>query len=109
MAEKFYVTTPIYYVNARPHIGNAYTTIAADVVARYYRQQGKDVFFLTGTDEHGINNARSARERGLTPQAHVDELAAAFKEYWRGLDIGYDRFIRTTEPAHREGALEIWR
>ena len=107
--QSYYVTTPIYYVNERPHIGNAYTTIAADAVARYYRLQGRDVFFLTGTDEHGINNARSARRRGVAPQAHVDELAAAFQEYWRTLDVGYDRFIRTTEVQHKRGALELWR
>ena len=89
--QSYYVTTPIYYVNDRPHIGNAYTTIAADSVARYQRLQRRDVFFLTGTDEHGINNARSAQQRGVTPQAHVDTLAAAFQDAWRRLDIAYDR------------------
>jgi methionyl-tRNA synthetase len=107
--QRFYVTTPIYYVNDRPHIGNAYTTIAADAIARYHRQQGRDVFFLTGTDEHGINNERAARARGIAPQAHADELASAFKAAWRTLDVGYDRFLRTTEPAHRRSALELWR
>ena len=104
-----YVTTPIYYVNERPHIGTAYTTIAADAIARYHRLQGRDVFFLTGTDEHGIKNERAARRRGLEPQAHVDELAAAFKGLWQTLDVSYDRFIRTTEPAHHRAALELWR
>ncbi len=109
MKSRFYVTTPIYYVNDRPHVGNAYTTIAADAVARYYRQQGRDVFFLTGTDEHGINNYRAALARGREPQAHVDELAATFQGVWRTLHISYDRFIRTSEPAHRRGALAFWR
>ena len=105
----YYITTPIYYVNGAPHIGNAYTTIAADAIARYHRQQGRDVFFLTGTDEHGINNERAARARGLTPQQHVDELAAAFNALWDTLGISYDRFIRTTEEQHKRGALEFWR
>src|SRR5262249_36598533 len=105
--QRFYVTTPIYYVNDRPHIGTAYTTIAADSVARYHRLQGDDAFCLPGTDEHGIKNARAGRARGLEPQTHVDELAAAFKGYWRALDIGYDRFIRTTEAQHTRGALAL--
>src|SRR5688500_10773963 len=92
----YYITTPIYYVNGAPHIGNAYPTIAADAIARYHRLTGKDVFFLTGTDEHGINNERAARDRGVTPQQHVDELAATFQHLWQQLDITYDRFIRTT-------------
>jgi methionyl-tRNA synthetase len=105
----FYITTPIYYVNDRPHIGTAYPTLAADTIARFHRQRGRDVFFLTGTDEHGINNERAARARGVEPQRHVDELAASFKALWQTLDIRYDRFIRTTEPDHRRGALELWR
>ena len=104
----YYVTTPIYYVNGAPHIGNAYPTIAADAIARYHRQTGKHVFFLTGTDEHGINNERAARERGITPQQHVDELAAAFKQLWHTLDVSYDRFIRTTEDQHKRGVLAFW-
>ena len=102
------MTTPIYYVNGAPHIGNAYPTIAADAIARYHRQTGKEVFFLTGTDEHGINNERAARERGVTPQQHVDELAVSFKQLWHTLDISYDRFIRTTENQHRRGVLAFW-
>jgi len=105
----FYLTTPIYYANDVPHIGHAYTTIAADVVARYYRLHGRDVFLLTGTDEHGVNIERIAEERGLTPQEHVDGLAASFRDLWAQLDITYDRFVRTTEPAHRRAALELWR
>jgi len=105
----YYVTTPIYYANDVPHIGHAYTTIAADAVARYWRLQGRDVFLLTGTDEHGVNIERIAAERERTPQQHVDELAASFRDLWTQLDISYDRFVRTTEPAHRRAALELWR
>ena len=105
----YYLTTPIYYANDVPHIGHAYTTIAADAVARYYRLHGRDVFLLTGTDEHGVNIERIAAERGLTPQQHVDGLAASFRDLWAQLDISYDRFVRTTEPAHRRAALELWR
>ncbi|HEX2033362.1 MAG TPA: methionine--tRNA ligase [Chloroflexota bacterium] len=109
MKRSFYITTPIYYVNGQPHIGTAYTTVAADVVARYHRQQGEDVFFLTGTDEHGINNERAARARGLDPRVHVEEVAGVFQALWRTLDISHTRFIRTTEPQHRRAALELWR
>jgi methionyl-tRNA synthetase len=104
-----YLTTPIYYANDLPHIGHAYTTIAADAVARFWRQHGRVVFLLTGTDEHGINIERAAGRRGLAPQAHVDEISAAFKALWRKLDITYDRFIRTTEPDHKERTLDLWR
>ncbi|MDQ6673817.1 MAG: methionine--tRNA ligase, partial [Chloroflexota bacterium] len=105
----YYLTTPIYYANDVPHIGHAYTTIAADAVARYYRLQGRDVFLLTGTDEHGVNIERVAAARGLTPQQHVDRVATSFRDLWSQLDITYDRFIRTTEPAHQRAALELWR
>ena len=104
-----YITTPIYYVNDLPHIGHAYTTIAADAVARFWRQQGRDVFLLTGTDEHGINIERAAARRGISPQQHTDEISAAFKTLWSQLDIQYDRFIRTTEPDHKRTALDLWR
>jgi methionyl-tRNA synthetase len=104
----YYLTTPIYYANHVPHIGHAYTTIAADAVARYHRLRGDDVFLLTGTDEHGINIERIATQRGLTPQAHVDDIAAAFRDLWTTLDISYDRFVRTTEPAHHRAALALW-
>jgi methionyl-tRNA synthetase len=104
----YYLTTPIYYANDVPHIGHAYATIAADAVARYYRLRGRDVFLLTGTDEHGVNIERIAAARGLGPQQHVDGLAASFRELWAELDISYDRFIRTTEPAHRRAALALW-
>jgi methionyl-tRNA synthetase len=105
----YYLTTPIYYANDVPHIGHAYTTIAVDAVARYSRLQGRDVFQLTGTDEHGVNIERIAAERGLSPQQHVDAVAASFRDLWAQLDISYDRFVRTTEPAHERAALELWR
>ena len=99
---KFYVTTPIYYVNDVPHIGHAYTTVTADAVARWHRLLGDDVYFLTGTDEHGLKVARAADQAGLTPQAHADATSARFRETWDLLDISYDDFIRTTEPRHHD-------
>jgi methionyl-tRNA synthetase len=104
----YYLTTPIYYANDVPHIGHAYTTIAADAIARYQRLRGRDVFLLTGTDEHGVNIERVAAQRGLTPQQQVDGVAAAFHDLWAQLDITYDRFIRTTDHAHRRAVLELW-
>jgi methionyl-tRNA synthetase len=104
----YYLTTPIYYANDLPHIGHAYTTIAADALARYHRLRGRDVFLLTGTDEHGVNIERIATQRGVTPQQHVDGIAAAFCDLWAKLDIRFDRFLRTTEPAHRRAALALW-
>jgi len=97
---RFYVTTPIYYVNDEPHIGHAYTTVLADVLARFHRLAGEEVFFLTGTDEHGQKVARAASARGVSPQAHVDEMVVRFQELWRLLNISNDDFIRTTEPRH---------
>jgi methionyl-tRNA synthetase len=104
----YYLTTPIYYANDAPHIGHAYTTIAADAVARYHRLRGDDVFLLTGTDEHGVNIERIAAERSVTPQEQVDAVAAAFADLWTRFDISYDRFIRTTEAAHRQAVLAFW-
>jgi methionyl-tRNA synthetase len=104
-----YLTTPIYYANDLPHIGHAYTTIAADAIARYQRLRGRAVFLLTGTDEHGINIERIAARRGLTPHEHVDEIADVFKTLWARLDIKYDRFIRTTDADHVRTALDFWR
>ena len=98
---KFYVTTPIYYVNDRPHIGHAYTTILADVLARYHRTLGDEVHFLTGTDEHGLKVQQAAQERGKQPQEHCDEYVVRFKELWRRLHISNDDFIRTTEERHK--------
>ncbi len=100
MPKKFYITTPIYYVNDVPHIGHAYTTIAADVLARYHRLRGDAVFFLTGTDEHGQKVAKAAQERGLTPKAHADSMTVNFRRLWEKLEITNDAFIRTTDKEH---------
>src|SRR3954447_21672432 len=89
---KFYVTTPIYYVNDAPHIGHAYTTVAADVLARWRRLWGDDVVFLTGTDEHGLKVQRAAEERGVSPQEWADVTSERFRETWAQLDIGYTDF-----------------
>jgi len=97
---KFYVTTPIYYVNSQPHVGHAYTTIAADVLARYYRMIGTETFFATGTDEHGAKIEEKALEEKKDPQAFTDEVAAKFELAWDHLNISHDRFIRTTEEGH---------
>jgi len=104
----FYVTTPIYYVNAEPHLGTAYTTIATDAIARYRRMTGNDVRFLTGLDEHGQKIAQAAEEHGMSPQAWVDAIAPTFKEAWAMLGISYDDFIRTTEERHTRGVQAFW-
>ncbi len=96
----FYITTPIYYVNDRPHMGHAYSTIAADIIARWHRLCGEEVFFLTGTDEHGEKIEKAAAASGKTPQQFVDEIADQYKNAWKALDITYDHFIRTTDKAH---------
>jgi methionyl-tRNA synthetase len=98
----FYITTPIYYVNDVPHIGHAYTTIAADVLARYWRLRGRDVFFLTGLDEHGQKVQQAAAKAGVDPQAHCDRLAPQFQQLWRRLDVSHDAFIRTTDHPHKQ-------
>ncbi len=103
----FYVTTPIYYVNAAPHIGHAYTTIVADFLARFHRQDGFDVFFLTGTDEHGEKIAQAAERAGLSPKAFVDRMSARFQEAWELLEISYDDFIRTTEARHKKVVQQV--
>lgn len=105
--KKFYVTTPIYYVNDKPHIGHAYTTIAADVLARLHRQLGEDVFFITGTDEHGAKIAASAEKNGKSPKEFVDENSAKFSFAWDQLGIAPDKFIRTTDQEHKE-AVKIF-
>ena len=102
------VTTPIYYVNDIPHVGHAYTTIAADTLARAERLAGRDVFFLTGTDEHGQNIERIAREKGISEQEHCDRISAEFRSLWGRYDVRFDRFIRTTEDVHRRGVLKLW-
>jgi len=108
--KKFYITTPIYYVNDIPHVGHAYTTVAADVMARYKRLCGYQVFFLTGTDEHGQKVQQAAEKRGVAPQKHADELHISFKNLWEKLNISNDDFIRTTEERHKRAvqkALQI--
>ncbi len=107
MSKNFYVTTPIYYVNGDPHVGSAYTTIAADVIARYKKTMGYDVFFLTGTDEHGQKVEETAVAKGHTPQEWTDIMAPRFKEMWDVLNIKFDDFIRTTEPRHAEAVKKI--
>src|ERR687892_179047 len=101
MAMAYYVTTPIYYVNSTPHIGHAYTTIAADILARHYRQRGEDVFFLTGVDEHAANVARIAAEQGLEPKEFADRITVAWKELPQRLNVTNDFFIRTTDAGHK--------
>jgi methionyl-tRNA synthetase len=104
---KFYVTTPIFYVNDAPHLGHAYVTVAADAVARWHRLLGDEVFFLTGTDEHGLKVAQSAEAAGRSPQEHADLNSRRFKESWAALDIAYDDFIRTTEPRHHRATQAL--
>ncbi len=107
-ADPFYVTTPIYYVNARPHIGHAYTTIVADVVARRHRLLGRPTFFLTGTDEHGQKIERSAAAAGIPPQQFADEVSASFRALWDRMGITYNDYIRTTEPRHAAGVQHLF-
>ncbi|MFO8088640.1 MAG: methionine--tRNA ligase [Desulfatiglandaceae bacterium] len=107
MAERFYVTTPIYYVNAEPHIGHAYTTIVADVMNRFHILQGMETFFLTGTDEHGDKIAIAAKKNGQSPQEYVDRISKMFRDLWPTLDVENDRFIRTTDPEHIEVVQSI--
>ena len=106
---KFYITTPIYYVNARPHIGHSYTTIACDAVARRQRAMGFDTWFLTGTDEHGQKIQRAAEAAGRTPQQLTDEVSAEFRALWDRMGITYDDYIRTTSDRHKHGVQELWR
>jgi methionyl-tRNA synthetase len=103
----YYLTTPIYYVNAEPHLGHAYTTIAADVVARHMRQRGEDVFFLTGTDEHGEPVAQAAERLGLTPQALVDQNAPKFQDLVKRLGATNDFFVRTSDPQHKQAVRDV--
>ncbi len=106
MADPFYITTPIYYVNARPHLGHAYTTIAADVISRFYSMSTDETFFLTGTDEHGDKIVRAAKKENLTPRKYVDQISGLFSSLWPELNISNNRFIRTTEPGHM-GIVEM--
>ncbi len=107
MTEKFYVTTPIYYPNDIPHIGHAYTTVAADVIARWNKLIGKEVFFLTGTDDHGKKIAEAAEKKGKSPKEFTDELIPKFKQAWEKLNIEYDQFIRTTDKDHELFVTQI--
>lgn len=111
MPEKstYYVTTPIYYPSGRMHIGNTYTTVAADAMARFKRLTGHPTFFLTGTDEHGQKIERRAQQAGLAPQAFVDGIVEDTKALWKLLDIRYDDFIRTTDPRHVSAVQKIFR
>ena len=99
--KKFYITTPIYYVNDKPHLGSAYTTIAADVLARFHRMKGEEVFFLTGTDEHGAKVAETAEKKKIEPQELCNQNSAKYEEAWDTLKISYDNFVRTTNPEHK--------
>ena len=109
MSKKFYITTPIYYVNARPHIGHAYTTIACDAIARRQRMLGADTYFLTGTDEHGQKIERAAQAASRTPQQLTDEVSAEFRALWDRMGLTYDDFIRTTSERHKRGVQALWR
>lgn len=105
--KKILITTPIYYVNDKPHIGHAYTTLAADVLTRFFRAQGKEVFFLTGTDEHGVKIAESAKKSGITPKELCDKNSKLFKKAWKNLNIEYNHFIRTTDKKHEKVVVEF--
>jgi methionyl-tRNA synthetase len=109
MTQKFYITTPIYYVNARPHIGTAYTTIACDTIARRHRMLGDDTWFLTGTDEHGQKIERAAQSAGKTPQQFTDEVSAQFRGLWDRMGLSYDDYIRTTSARHKQGVQALWK
>ncbi len=107
MVEKFYITTPVYYPNDIPHIGHAYTTIAADIIARWNKLKGKEVFLLTGTDDHGKKIADTAKKAGKTPKQFTDDLIPEFKSAWKKLNINYDKFIRTTDKSHEKIVQQI--
>ncbi|MEZ0326941.1 MAG: class I tRNA ligase family protein, partial [Fimbriimonas sp.] len=109
MPKRYTITTPIYYVNSVPHIGTALTTLASDVTARYQKMRGRDVFFLTGTDENGLKVKEAAEKLGRDPHEFVDEIAGEFQKIWPGIYIEYDDFIRTTEPRHQRAVEEFWR
>src|SRR5436190_22266918 len=109
MSKTFYITTPIYYVNARPHIGHTYTTLACDAIARRQRMVGADTWFLTGTDEHGQKIQRAAEAAGKSPQALTDEVSAEFRALWNRMGITYDDYIRTTSERHKSGVQKLWK
>jgi methionyl-tRNA synthetase len=109
MNKRYYVTTPIYYVNGAPHIGHAYTSIAADVMARWKRLDGFDVFFLTGTDEHGQKVEKAARDAGMDPQSFTDKVSADFRDMALKMGVSFDQWIRTTEERHKVSCAELWK
>ena len=106
--EKFYITTPIFYPNGMPHIGHAYTSIATDAMARFQRLDGKDVLFLTGTDEHGLKMQQTAEKEGITPLELADKNSAIFREMLAKIGSSHDQFIRTTEERHYKACQDIW-
>ncbi|PSJ37223.1 methionine--tRNA ligase [Allosphingosinicella deserti] len=108
MSDPFYITTAISYPNGRPHIGHGYEAIAADAIARFHRLAGRDVFFMTGTDEHGLKMAQTARDRGITPAELASEMSSLFRAMDERLEVSFDRFIRTTEPDHHRASQAIW-
>ena len=108
MKEKFYLTTAIAYTSRKPHIGNTYEVVFADAIARYLRLRGKDVFFLTGTDEHGVKIQEYAEKAGIAPKEYVDRVAAEVKEVWDLMGSSYDKFIRTTDDYHEKAVSAIF-
>src|SRR5581483_3780205 len=106
--EKYYITTAIDYVNAKPHLGHAYEKIAADVLARFHRVLGRDVYFVTGLDEHGSKIEKTAKQANIEPKQFCNQMAEEFKSAWHSLDISYDCFIRTTEERHYKASQEIF-
>ena len=109
MSKPYYITTPIYYPSGNPHIGHCYTTVACDSIARYRRMQGREVMFLTGTDEHGLKIEQKAAEKGVTPKEYVDEIVEIFKRLWKFMNIDYDRYIRTTDDYHIKSVQKIFK
>ena len=108
MNKNFYITTPIYYVNDKPHIGHAYTTIACDILSRYNKLQKKNVYFLTGTDEHGQKIQRAAKEKGMDPKSFCDQISKTFFDLSKSLNLSNDDFIRTTEERHTKSVENLW-
>src|SRR5207249_940619 len=107
MPDTFYITTPIYYPNAEPHLGHVYTTLCADTLARYHRLRGDDTFFLTGTDEHGIKMVKTAAEQKVEPKVLVDRVVAVFQKVWQEFHVTNDDFIRTTSERHKHAVSKI--
>ena len=109
MAQKYYITTAITYTSGKPHIGNTYEMIFSDAIARYKRMRGYDVFFMTGTDEHGLKVEQKAADKGVTPKQFVDGVAGEIKRIWQLMNISYDKFIRTTDESHERAVQKIFR